>query len=208
MKFDGVRVRLRPLDLRTAAASMAPNPIFTQGDLVVSRDGTFSFDIYSAAGTRASAAPGLYQIDVAGLPENVYVASVKVAGREVRDTGFRVNSDYSGPVEISLSEGAGVVQGAVKDQFGRPVIGAVVALMPSNRDLVYSNLFKEARTGQDGNFKIVGIPPGDYAIVAVADFEVAETRSAEFRDEYQTRTLRVPIKEGSLENLSLTIASP
>jgi hypothetical protein len=216
--LEKVQVRLRPLDLRSASVSMSPRlfgaprreapipgaplDLVIRGATLVTRDGTLS-----NTGTFASASPGLYQIDIAGLPEEVYVASVKLGGREVRDSGFRVDTDLPGPIEISLSQQGGVVQGVVKDRLGKPVVDSVVALMPSNRELIYSNLFREVRTGQDGTFTIRGIPPGDYAIVAVEDLEIGESRSAEFRDEYQTRILKVVIKQGSLETLSLTVAS-
>jgi hypothetical protein len=199
--FDKVQVRLRPLDLRAASASMVP--VGVRGDTPVASDGTFSFKMNS---TFSTTSPGLYQIDVAGIPEDVYVASIKLGAREVRDSGFQVDADTPGPLEISLSQHGGVVDGVVKDRFGKPAADSMVALMPSNRDFVYSNLFRETRTAQDGAFTIRGIPPGGYEVIAVDDLDVGESRNAEFRDVFQSRILKISIKQDSLETVSLTAA--
>jgi hypothetical protein len=199
--FDKVRVRLRPLDLRSGSTAMLPRPSSP------AKDGTFSFTLTNQNGTFSTAAPGLYQIDVGGLPEDVYVASIKLGGREVRDTGFRVDTDLPGPLEISLSQQGGVVNGVVKDRSGKPVVDSFIALMPFNRELVYSNLFRETRTGLDGAFTIRGIPPGEYGIVAVENLGAGESKSGEFRDAYQSRILKVIINQSSLETVNLTVAS-
>jgi Carboxypeptidase regulatory-like domain len=202
VSLDKLQVRLRPLDLRSASVSMAPkvtiDPVNSAKD-----DITFSANTTIGRDSFATASPGPYQIDIAGIPEDVYVASVKHAGREVRDSGFNIDTDPPGPLEVTLSPHGGVVEGIVKDQLGKPSADSIVALMPSNRDLVYSNLFWETRTGQDGTFSLRGIPPGEYGLIAVENLAVGETRSPEFRDEYQSRILSISLKQNSKEKVSL-----
>jgi hypothetical protein len=181
---------------------MSPNPVVVNGDTPVGSDGTFSFGFNGAL---ATASPGLYQVDIAGLPEDVFVASMKIGGREVRDIGFRVDSDPPGPIEITLSQQGGIVNGVAKDRFGKPAVDLIIALMPSNRELVYSSLFRETRTGQDGAFTLRGIPPGEYGILAVDKLEVGESGSAGFRDEYESRILKISVRQGSRETVSLTM---
>jgi hypothetical protein len=203
--FSNLRVRLRPLDLRSANASSVPNPVAVNGDIPVASDGAFTFnfrfsDTFPSVGTSA---PGLYQIDLSGLPPDAYVESIKVGGQEVRDNGFRIDSDGPGPVEITLSQSGGIVDGIVKGRSGKPTADSLVLLVPSNPDLVYSNLFKSTRTNQDGTFYFRGIPPSEYGVLALDNLETGAERSREFRDEFESRILKVIVKEGSSINVTL-----
>ena len=202
-----VRVRLRPLDLRSASPAMTPNPI--SGSAAVNDDGVFSITSVLSGQDNAvgNVAPGSYQVDVAGLPPDVYVASVRYAAREVRDSGFQVDGEPSGPLEITLAEPGGRVDGVVLGRDEKPAPHSIVVLLPAVTDRQQSDLFRATSADQKGAFTVRGIPPGRYGMLALTDIESGVIRSSDFLREFEPRTEKVTISEGSSIKVNLRLIS-
>src|SRR5437667_2633158 len=58
----------------------------------------------------------------------------------------------------------GSIVGAVKDQQGAVIVGAVVKIRQ-----VETNLERIAQVGEDGNFNAVQLPPGNYELTVEAE---------------------------------------
>jgi hypothetical protein len=95
-----------------------------------------------------------------GLPQNanVYIAAVRQGAQEKLTSPFSVAAGGD-PVQIVLKTDGGTLDGIVKDGSQ-----AFVVLAPKDRRL--EQHFRTVRTGSDGTFKIFGIAPGDYDLIA------------------------------------------
>jgi protocatechuate 3,4-dioxygenase beta subunit len=65
--------------------------------------------------------------------------------------------------DVSLT-GAGQIEGAVADQNGRPIAGAVLTLVDARGEVVGS-----AVTGPDGGYLLADLYPGEYTLTATAE---------------------------------------
>ena len=77
-----------------------------------------------------------------------------------------VDNRNPGPLEIIVSNGAGVVDGVVTDGNSKPYSGAVVALVPDSHRFENRALFATAASDASGRFVFRGIAPGEYWLFA------------------------------------------
>ena len=80
------------------------------------------------------------------------------------DSGFEITSEVPDPIEVSLSSGAGTVEGIVQDGAGKPVFGATVVLAPPENRRQNRVLFHQAFTDKAGRFTLHNIAPGNYKL--------------------------------------------
>jgi hypothetical protein len=115
---------------------------------------------------------GPYWLRRAGLSFGWVVKSITWNGRDYTDVPFDATStrDIAG-VAVTLTNGAPVVTGVVRDRTGNPVSGAVVLVFPTDRALWSSHGLRPTRitfatTTSASAFEILTLPAGDYFIVA------------------------------------------
>jgi hypothetical protein len=141
-----------------------------------------------------SLAPNQYRVQVTNLPEGWYVKSVRYGSQEVGEDGVDLTGGASGGLQITLSTAGAETEGTVRDDDGKPVSGATVALVPDSRR---PSLFKETRTADDGGYSIKGIAPGDYEILAWEDIEPGAYEDPEFLKPFESKAEKLSLKEGS-----------
>ena len=116
--------------------------------------------------------PGEYDLSVSGLPDGVYLDSVRVGGQPLPGATLTVPSEYDlTDVDLRLADDGGEVSGVV-DPSNSAVPGqvaplGVAALIP----IPYGGrgrfeLLASYRP-EDGQFLFRAVPPGDYTLVAV-----------------------------------------
>jgi hypothetical protein len=109
--------------------------------------------------------PGVYVIDVNGLPENCFLDSASNGRIELPGRIWKSDVYGSpGPLYLRVSCGAATVEGVVnKDQ--QPYSGAAVTLVPA-RSRGPQTVFKATMSDQNGHYVIDGIPTGSYTVFA------------------------------------------
>jgi hypothetical protein len=150
-----------------------------------------------------------YMLNVAGLPEGFYVKSVSL-GPEAQDfrgaAGIDLTKGATAPLEILIGANAGQVSGAVLDEKSQPAAGAMVVLVPQERDRrEVFQLYKTATTDQYGRFTIRSVEPGEYKVFAWEDIEVGAYMDPDFIKPVESRGEPVSIKENSREDLKLKV---
>jgi hypothetical protein len=129
-------------------------------EMPVGSDGTF---------TVPSVGPGSYDVSVYPLPENSYVRSITYGGQNALSNPLEVRPGIN-RLDIQLGSSSVVAQGAVVDRAGRPVPGAQVVLVPrTNR--TRADRYLATTSDVVGNFRISGVPPADYVLLAFEDIE-------------------------------------
>jgi polysaccharide lyase family 4-like protein len=112
--------------------------------------------------------PGNYEIMFARDSQedrNSFVESVTAGTKEFVDTGLKVNGGTL-VLELTVSSGAGVIEGVVTGDNKEPAIGSAVVAVPEARFRKQASRYGRAETDQNGRFSIRGLRPGTYALCA------------------------------------------
>jgi hypothetical protein len=166
----------------------------------VASDGTFAIE----AGTIPRTAPGHYRIDVAGLPPDVYVVSIRYQGQEVRDTGIDAGGEGS-LLDITLGAPGASITGSVRDSQDRPTTSSTVVVIPEAVVQGQLTFTRVDQTDQKGNFAFSGLPPGEYRVFAWEKVDPGAYENSEFLKPYLTQGTRIALKSASSLNLSLRL---
>jgi Carboxypeptidase regulatory-like domain len=125
----------------------------------VAADGTF---------TIPSVGPGNYGVSITPLPDKSYIRSIPYRATDGLG-GIRVDST-AGRLDIQLSTSNATAEGIVVDRSARPVPGAEVVLVP-RAFRARPDRYKATTADAGGNFRVTGIPPGDYVAFAFEELE-------------------------------------
>jgi hypothetical protein len=110
-----------------------------------------------------------------------------------------------------VSAAGAVVTGRVSDDRAAPVRDYTVALIPPDRSklTMRSRWLKTGRSSQGGAFRVTGIVPGDYWVVAVDRLDGSEVagdlQNPEVLDALASRAQRITLGEGQSQDLTLRL---
>jgi hypothetical protein len=151
---------------------------------------------------------GDYYVRVIGLPEDIYVRSMRMGARDVLNDGLSIRG-RAALLEITLSGGAGRLEGKVDDENNQPYSGARVVLVPGESRRERLDLFRTGTTDQYGRFSLRGIPPGKYTVFAWQALEEGAYQDPDFLRSVQDLGTSVEIGASSLvtQDLKLIPAS-
>lgn len=114
--------------------------------------------------------PAKYFVNISGLPQTLYVKSIRFGGQDATRAPLDLTSGAIAPLEIVLSAKAAEFAGIVRDDNGQPIQGVPVTLWPKVRDQARQDGgIKTAYSDQNGGFTITGLAPGDYFAAAWED---------------------------------------
>ena len=145
-------------------------------------------------------------------PEDWYLKSWTLNGAEVVDTGYDFGAQ---PREISDSEivvsrnGAAVTGRA--ENAAKPVDDYFVVVFPVARELRSpgSRWVKFGRSAMNGEFRVGGLPQGDYLVAAVSQMlgnrDAGEWQNPDLMLQLEARAQRVTLREGQSTTVSLRL---
>jgi len=111
-----------------------------------------------------------YRVNALNLPDDYYLKSVAVAGREVPANDLVVTAKHS-QLELVISPDGGHVEGTVLDSKNQPVRSSYVMLAPDVAQLDPDQIL-QSRSDANGKFVLRGVPPGSYKLIAFEDVNV------------------------------------
>ena len=160
----------------------------------VKGDGSFSLE---------KVAPDKYRISVNGLPQGVWLKSIRAGDQDVLDGGIDLNGGAAA-IQITLGRGAGTVSGTVQDAKQQPSFGSLVTLLPDPMKEDRSDLYKVISTDQNGQFALKGISPGEYKLFAWGEIEQGSYMDPEVLKLHESKAKKITVKVNSTEQVQLT----
>jgi hypothetical protein len=146
--------------------------------------------------------PGQFRVSLSGIPEGMYLASMKSGNRDVLRDGLDIASGDDQKLEVVLGESPGVVRGVISDRTGKKNPGAIVVLIPDDRSMraMYLLTFSD----KNGSFEF-NASPGAYQLFAWTELDGAAYRNADFMRKYDDSGTPVRLSKGSRSTVDLKI---
>ena len=152
--------------------------------------------------------PGVYRLNLAMGGTGWAIRSVRLNGTDVTDAGFEVkgNQEISG-LEVELTNKLTSISGLVTNARGETLkdYSTLVFAQDPARWTGNTRYQSMGRPDQDGRFKISGLPPGDYYIIALDRLDIGESGDPEFLERIRTKASRLSLEEGETKTLDLKI---
>jgi hypothetical protein len=197
----GAAAALRPSALRVMVQPVVFDmPMFGMmtGPTAVNDDLTFEMK------TR----PGRMKLALAGPAAGWTIRAVRYRDVDVTDSGieFRANEDVT-DIELELTNRVTDLSGRVTNGRGAAVTDYSVVVFAQDRDkwTANSRYLRTGRPDQDGRFKITGLPPGEYHIVAIDYVDPNEWTEPDYLERVRSKATSVTIGEGETKSVDLKI---
>jgi hypothetical protein len=156
------------------------------------------------------AQPGKFRLTLFGQLPGWFIRSVRYRGVDITDAGmeFRPNEDVA-DVEVELTNRATDVSGLVTNAKGDALKDYSIVVFPQDRDkwTPSSRYMRTVRPDQDGRYKVNGLPPGEYRVIALDYVDPNEWNSAEFLDGIRSKATSFSVNEGETKTVDLRITA-
>jgi hypothetical protein len=210
----GVTVTLR----RTPPINGLPEPsLFGGGRFArAESDGTFTLVTPAASplGNTSNAdgafslngvPPGDYTVVVAAKNDS-YVESIRLANRDVLNDGIHVDGplDSEARLEVVIGARGGALEGRVVNRSRESVVGATVVAIP-DMGRGRTDLYKNALSDASGAFRLSGLAPGSYEILAWDEIAPGAWHDADVLRGDEGRGRRVRVDAGSKGSIEVTV---
>ena len=186
---------------RITAPSTDQSDFGPQPNARVDKDGRFTISGVSA---------GAHLIRPSNGSRTWILKSVTTSGdRDVTDTPFQVRSgeNLSG-VTVVFTDKQSEINGKLTTGNGTPVPEYTVLAFPSDAALwrAQSRQIMTARPDQTGNYRIRGLPPGDYYLATVDPSQQGEWFEPAYLDEHRAGAARIVLGEGDIKTKDFTVS--
>jgi hypothetical protein len=193
LRSSTLRLTMMPTQMDMMSFAGAP-PAAVQDDL------TFDLRAY----------PGQARLQFAGSPPGWSIRSVRHRGVDVIDTGFdvKVGEDVN-DVDVEITNRVTNVSGMVTNGKGDPQKDYSVVVFAQDRDkwTPMSRYMRTARPDQDGRYKVIGLPPGEYRVIALDYIDQNEWNTPEFLDGIRNKATAFTVEEGETKSVDLKLLS-
>jgi hypothetical protein len=190
----GVRFTLSPSG---SGPNLGAGPPGGQTD----RDGKFSF---------VAVAPDRYRLTYsldASWPKTWTLKSAIAAGKDVLDGGLEVKPGADVEIVVTFTDHPSELTGTLQDASGRAAPDYFIIVFPADRAVWSSGSrrVRMIRPGNDGQFNVTGLPPGEYRVAALTDVVNGEWFNPAFLEGLLPASIRVAIVEGQKTTQNLKI---
>lgn len=151
---------------------------------------------------------GRNSINVMNLPPGWSVRAIRINGLDVIDEGIDVKaSENVTGVELELTNKVTTISGLVTDGRGEASRDYTAVIFPSDnrRWTPGSRYMRSMRPDQDGRFKVSGLPPGDYLIIAIDRLQQGQSSDPEFLERIRSKATAFMVNEGETKSIDLKV---
>ena len=203
----GAAQTLQPSSLRLMLQQVVFDiPMMNMGGPSVVND-DFTFELKARPGKMKVVLAGM---PGAGAPNGWTIRAVRYRGADVTDSGieFRANENIT-DIEVELTNRVTTLSGVVTNSRGETVKDYSVIAFPDDRDkwTPGSRYMRSSRPDQEGRFKMPGLPPGQYLVIALDYVEQDSWTEPENLERVRARATSVTIGEGETKSVDLRIHS-
>jgi hypothetical protein len=191
VKPSSIRVAVQP-DLSATMLGPFPPPVAARED--------WSF--------QSSARAGRARVALQGPSSDSWsIKTVRSSGIDVTDTGFEIRpgEDVSDLV-VELTDRVTNISGLVTTDRGDGAKGyTIVAFARDHEKWSVGRYVRTARGDPSGRFRIRGLPPGDYRIIAVDSFDLNDMNDPEFLGRLESHASTFSLVEGDTKTMDLKL---
>lgn len=193
-------------NMRTWMAPGASGVTTSASSAPPGEDGTFRF---------SGVVPGRYVVSAYGPGMTVdgtipwVLKSITAGGRDVTDQPLEIRPHEDAPdLVITFTDKVTELSGTLFDAAGRPTPEFSIIVFPANKAFWTQNSrrIRPIRPASDGRFKVSGLPPGEYFMSAVADYEQPDLYDASFLDQLAAAGYKITLAEGEKKTQDLKLA--
>ena len=141
----------------TASAPPGSNLFGPPSNAQVAPDLTFTLTGLSGAAV----------VHVSGLPQNFILKQVLVGGEDITDRPHEFVDRDSGDLQVIVTSRVAGLEGSVTDAAGKPAVDALVLLLIEPEPGRATTLYRTANSDPTGRFRIQGLRPGRFVILAI-----------------------------------------
>jgi hypothetical protein len=167
----------------------------------VKKDGSFKLDV--------APSPSPYQVLLSaqgGGFEDWFTSKVLIGGKDVLDSGFKAGEAQRGAMEIIISNKGGALEGNVLDAQQKPFSNAEIIALPADPKLRRRyDLLQQTVADQQGHFKIRGMRPGEYIVLALENSQSQPFTTEPFLKANSGKVQTVKLEEGAKQKVELLV---
>jgi hypothetical protein len=166
----------------------------------VDKEGHFTIDGVSA---------GAHLIRPSNGSRTWLLQAVTIGGRDVTDAPFQVRSGESiANVTLVFTDKQSEINGTLTTDNGTPVPEFTVLAFPTDSTLwrPQSRHIMTARPDQTGQYRIRGLPPGEYYLATVDPSQQGEWFEPAYLDEHRADAARVVLSEGDVKTKDFKVS--
>jgi hypothetical protein len=156
------------------------------------------------------AQPGKFRVMLVGQMPGWSIRSVRYRGVDITDDGmeFRPNEDVA-DIEVELTNRVTDVSGVVTNTKGEVLKDYSIVVFPQDRDkwTPNSRYLRTTRPDQDGRYKVTGLPPGEYRVIALDYVDSNEWNTPEFLDGIRSKAAPFSVNEGETKTVDLRLTA-
>jgi len=197
LKAPTFRPLVQPLDPDAMGISGAGTPPAVRDDFTFELKANPGRIALSVLATATPAAPSPWRIK-----------AVRVNGADVTDTGFDVGAQGASGVEIEMTSQRQQITGNVTDGRGGPVKDYLVVMFardPAQRTAALNRYFATGRPGDDGSFKVLNLPPGEYYAIALDRADQLQLQDPDLLEGLSRQASSFTIRAGDTRTLDLKL---
>ena len=161
-------------------------------------------DIRATELTMAVMRDEIYDVFVDNLPDDFYLSAVRVGGADVRTSGLPGNLASQTPFDVVLDSRGGSVSGIVAGPDGEVWSGANLMLLPEDP---FHNLqsYRSGGADQYGQFRLRGIAPGKYTLIAWLDAPPCDFYDADNLDVCRSTGMPLAVAQADHHNVLFNV---
>ena len=138
-----------------------------------------------------------------------FLKSIMLRGRDVTDLPLDPGDGTIDGIEVLVTQQRTTVTGSVVDSRGAPVPSYVAVIFAAERELwgPRTRFTAAGRPDQNGQFQVMGLPPGDYLAVAVPALESGAEQDPEVLERLAGFATRLNLTDGAARTISLRLSA-